>query len=113
MALPATRKKLTPPEVRQTLRQFKRTLQKEHIPLQGLILFGSYAKGLAHNDSDIDVAVVLPSGWSRKKRQMAESIPWLAKQIQVKLEPHLVTTRDLRNPYLALVREIKHYGRAI
>lgn len=113
MALKATRKKLTAPEVMLALRQFKNALQKERVPLRKMILFGSYAKGLAHGDSDIDVAVVLPSGLNLKERRSADNIPWLAKQIQIKLEPHVMTTRDLDNPYLALVKEIKQYGQKI
>jgi predicted nucleotidyltransferase len=31
----------------------------DHFPVQKVILFGSYAKGTAHDNSDIDVAVIV------------------------------------------------------
>lgn len=46
-------------------RRFVRDVQKVGIRLQGAYLFGSYATGRAHRDSDIDVALISPdfSGW--------------------------------------------------
>jgi len=46
-------------------RRFVRAVQKSGIHLKGAYLFGSYAKGTAHLDSDIDVALISPdfSGW--------------------------------------------------
>ncbi len=112
MVLQTTQKKLTSPAVRQTLKKFKASLDKERVPFKELILFGSYSKGAAHKDSDIDVAVILPSQFANKQ-QTINRIPWLAKQIEVKLEPHILTRRDLNNPYLALISEIKKYGQKI
>lgn len=46
-------------------RDFVRAVEQAGIRLQAAYLFGSYAKGTAHTDSDIDVALVSPdfSGW--------------------------------------------------
>lgn len=46
-------------------RDFVRAVQQSGIRLQAAYLFGSYAKGTARADSDIDVALVSPdfSGW--------------------------------------------------
>ncbi len=38
--------------------EYKRLLH-QHIPFESIYLFGSYAKGTNHNDSDIDVAIVV------------------------------------------------------
>ena len=32
---------------------------KKHLPVKQIMLYGSYAKGTAHNDSDIDLVVVM------------------------------------------------------
>jgi len=46
-------------------RRFVRAIQSVGIRLDAAYLYGSYAKGYAHKDSDIDVALVSPdlSGW--------------------------------------------------
>ncbi len=42
------------------IRKFIKTLKREGIAVDRVILYGSYAKGNARPDSDIDVAVVCP-----------------------------------------------------
>jgi predicted nucleotidyltransferase len=42
------------------LRRFQKTLKAEGIQIDKIILYGSYASGKFHKDSDIDVAIVSP-----------------------------------------------------
>ena len=46
-------------------RAFVRAVQESGIRVQAAYLFGSYAKGYAHPESDIDVALISPdlTGW--------------------------------------------------
>lgn len=63
-------------------------LLKGHFDLHKLILFGSYAKGNQHADSDIDVAVVV----NRSSGEYFSEIPllWkLRRQIDDRIEPIL------------------------
>jgi predicted nucleotidyltransferase len=41
------------------LRRYLRRLLNEHLPVKGLVLYGSHARGDEHRDSDIDVLVLL------------------------------------------------------
>ena len=43
------------------LRRFRRLLEKEGVPVSKLLLYGSYARGEARKESDIDVCVVSPA----------------------------------------------------
>lgn len=45
-------------EVITMLKKYKKLLA-QHMVFEKLILYGSYAKGTAHKDSDVDVAVVV------------------------------------------------------
>ncbi len=45
-------------EVIKKLKQYKKLLSK-HMTFEDLILYGSYAKGNAREDSDVDVAIVV------------------------------------------------------
>lgn len=75
--------------------------------INAVYLFGSYAKGTEHEDSDIDVAVVLDSN-SDTVDLMVE-LMMLTKNIDLRIEPHPIKTRDFEegNPF---VDEIKNTG---
>ncbi|MBI3129652.1 MAG: nucleotidyltransferase domain-containing protein [Candidatus Tectomicrobia bacterium] len=42
------------------LKRYKENISKD-IPIERMLLFGSYAEGKAHPDSDVDLLVVSPS----------------------------------------------------
>ncbi len=49
-----------PQKLKELLREFKAGLQSIYGPrLKGLYLFGSYARGEQHDDSDLDLLIVL------------------------------------------------------
>lgn len=88
----------------------KKKMAGEAVPFEAVFLFGSYATGAADKDSDIDIAIVVPSGASLLVLKKIREIPWWAKQINVKLEPHVISSRDFRNQFLLLPSEIKKHG---
>jgi len=45
-------------EINRIIESFKKELEKYHIRTERIILYGSYAKGYAREDSDIDLIVV-------------------------------------------------------
>ncbi len=47
-------------EIINKIKRFKSLLKKEGVPVSKVFLYGSYARGTAHQDSDIDVCVVSP-----------------------------------------------------
>ncbi|MDD5750690.1 MAG: nucleotidyltransferase domain-containing protein [Candidatus Pacebacteria bacterium] len=97
-------------EVKDAVVLLQEKLKKEAIPVQKMVLFGSYASNKPHIDSDIDVAIVLPADISPSLRKKAGEIFWWAKQINVKLEPHVLSDNDLRNRFFSLSAEIKKHG---
>ena len=109
MVIKTTRKKLNKEEINKTITLFRGKLKKEGVAFQKLILFGSYATGNAHIDSDIDVAVVLPFNINNT-REKINDVMWWAKQINVKLEPHILSSSDFENRFFSLPAEIKKSG---
>jgi predicted nucleotidyltransferase len=74
--------------------------------VEKVYLFGSYAKGTPHKDSDIDVAFVV----KRFKGDFFQVIPpiWkLKRQIDVRIEPHVIA-RD--TDYAGFLDEIRRTG---
>lgn len=59
-------------DVLDILRRFRAALESKKVRVEKVVLFGSWAKGTAREDSDIDVVVVSPDFggkdlWSRAK----------------------------------------------
>jgi predicted nucleotidyltransferase len=74
--------------------------------VEKVYLFGSYAKGTFHKDSDIDVAFVV----NRFEGDFFKVIPpiWkLKRQIDVRIEPHVIA-RD--SDYAGFIDEIRRTG---
>ncbi|MBF9252387.1 nucleotidyltransferase domain-containing protein [Pontibacter sp. 172403-2] len=80
---------------------------KNKFDIQRAILFGSYAKGTNHDDSDIDVAIIL-----RHVNDIIDTqieLMKLRRQIDLRIEPHPFDSHDFNrtNP---VVNEILKYG---
>ncbi|MCF6365040.1 MAG: nucleotidyltransferase domain-containing protein [Bacteroidales bacterium] len=75
-----------------------------------IVLFGSYAKGSYHIDSDIDIAVILKDYDNLMNIQL--ELMKLRRKIDNRIEPHPIKESDFNegNP---LVNEIKKYGKTI
>lgn len=110
MVIKIKRQKLSKKDLRQIVANFKRKLIEEQIPARNVFLFGSYATGKQHVDSDIDVAVVLPAKISSAARANARDLYWMAKSVYVRLEPHILSKAEFNNRWLSLPAEIKKTG---
>ncbi len=47
--------------VLELIQKFQKALEERHVHIQKIILYGSWANGNAHDDSDIDVVVISDS----------------------------------------------------
>ena len=84
-------------EVIKKLKQYKKLLSK-HMTFEDLILYGSYAKGNAREDSDVDVAIVVNtlSGDYFSTRPLLWKI---RREVDDRIEPVLIE-KDLVNERL-------------
>ena len=92
------------------LKSLRKVLEKRW-RIDKVILFGSYVKGKATENSDIDVCVVSEDFDNVFK--VGVEIDRLADQIDEKLEIHVMKPDQLRNKYNTLSREILEYGKVI
>lgn len=60
------RRTLTRDEALDTVREYKRVIRSRYHAEPKVVMYGSYAKGHANPDSDIDVAVIVPTYGDRK-----------------------------------------------
>lgn len=87
-------------------------LKHEGIDVSKAILFGSYAKGTAKPESDIDIAIISSQFGKNNLKEMM-----LLRRIALKIDSHIepipFSPEDINDRYSALAQEILKYGIAI
>ena len=76
---------------------------RNHMEISQVILFGSYAKGTAHDESDIDVAVVvekLTEDWLDTSAKLFR----VGRGIDLSIEPVLIDSTTDTSGFLAEIR---------
>jgi len=95
--------------IKEKVRKFGRILKQEGLPIEKLVIFGSYAKNKATKYSDIDVCVVSP----KFGKDIIEDLKFLLegrRKVDSRIEPHAFSPKgynELENP---LVWEIRKHG---
>ena len=93
------------------IKRYIRTLSENRITIWRLYLFGSHAKGTAHAESDIDLAVF----WDRDEIDGFDEdvqLMRLTRNVDLRIEPHSFSRKDFENPD-PFVREIITTGERI
>lgn len=73
-----------------------------------IILFGSYAKGTYHVDSDIDIAIVTDDYNNIFEEQVKlKELRW---EIDLRIEPHIIAIEDFEEIKTPLVKELLDTG---
>lgn len=91
------------------VKKYAEKLKKENYPYIAIYLFGSYAKGKAHEWSDIDVAVI--SDKMRRNKSKNENLLWyIRRDVDSMIEPFGFTVKEFQNDCDPMVNEIKKTG---
>lgn len=103
-----TAKKILPKKVRFQVQKYLAILKKDNLPIQKVLVYGSYAKGTPHEWSDIDLCIVSPkfiNTWS------AIEYLWSHRPFDLHhtIEPIGFSTKDFRDGS-PLINEIKKTG---
>lgn len=92
------------------LLKYAESIQREGIPVDAVILFGSRASGKGGRDSDIDVCVV-SKVFGVDSIEEGCFLQRLAHRIDPRIEPIAVSLRDYRkNRYLPILHAIRKHG---
>ena len=81
----------------------------ENYKVEAIILFGSYAKGTEHEDSDIDIAVITDDIKTDKFDEELNLMK-LRRGIDYRIEPHIISISDYENDETPFVVEVKNTG---
>jgi predicted nucleotidyltransferase len=87
-------------------------LKQEGIDVSKAILFGSYAKGTAKPESDIDIAIVSSQFGKNNLKEMM-LLRRIALRVDSHIEPLPFSPREINDRYSTLAQEILKYGISI
>lgn len=105
-------KKLVNRQITAVVRRFTDHIKKSGIPVRYAVLFGSWAKGNANKDSDIDVCLVSP----RFGQDELSEMQYLMREtmhVDDRIEPIPLSVEDYETDATPFIIEIKKYGKAI
>lgn len=108
------KKKHTATEIRKIVKAMVALLTENNVPVEKMILYGSYANGMPRAYSDIDVAVISPAFRGKKLIEtQAELAKILAKYLAM-VEPVGYSPDAFRTAELeTLLGEIKRTGKVL
>jgi len=95
----------------EAVKKYIRELERNNIPIQEAIVFGSYAKGDPKEESDIDIALVSTAFTGDRFEDRRKIVPFRRK-IDSRIEPIPFRPEDFEQGG-NLVDEIKKTGKAI
>ena len=90
------RKALTRDEALELVRRYKAVIRPRFDVEPRVLMFGSYSKGNANADSDIDVAVIVPS-YGDRKFEISKNLWHDVDQVSLLIEPVLMAD-DRQSP---------------
>ncbi len=96
-------------EAVQIIRSFARHIEGE-LPIQKVLLYGSYAVGRQKEYSDIDVAIVSPAVHEDNAVEINRKIFHEAMLYNVDVEPVCFSVEEYEDASLPVVREIRRQG---
>lgn len=96
-------------QIHQKALQFIRDLKKAGISVSKAYIFGSYAKGTADENSDIDICIISKALGKDYFEEMVK-LRIIALKIDSRIEPVPFSPKDLDDPYSSLAAEIRKYG---
>ncbi len=81
----------------------------KNIPVNMIILYGSYAKGTENQKSDIDIAVVIDE-LNGDYLELSARLYSLCREVNTDIEPKLIVKKDNRSGFL---ESILKYGKVL
>ena len=98
------------PEIRNIISAFLKALTAKGIRVEKAVLYGSYASGNIHADSDLDLAVVSPD-FGKDRFEEGKMLLRLAWRIDPRIEPIPVSSEAYeRDTWIPLIYEIRKKG---
>lgn len=102
-------KKTIKKEIKKITSAYRLRLEKAGIPVERMILFGSYARGTERADSDIDICVVSPILGKDEMMELGK-LSFLKWKLDNRIEAHPVSSKDYKKIATPFISEVQKYG---
>ncbi|MFH1030646.1 MAG: nucleotidyltransferase domain-containing protein [bacterium] len=102
-------KKRIPKKLKEKITNYIQVLKEDELPIEKVVLFGSYAKGSQNKWSDVDLCVISPKF---KDPWKATNYLWekIIFDMEYTIEPVGFNSNDFKNNNSSLINEIKKNG---
>jgi len=98
------------PEITSIILRFVDVLNSKGIRVEKAVLYGSYASGNVHADSDLDLAIISPD-FGKNRFEEGKMLLQLAWRIDPRLEPIPISSDSYeKDTWVPLIYEIKEKG---
>ena len=97
--------------VREIVKKYLFLLQKLNVSFDDVYIYGSYARGNPHKDSDIDIAIIARD-WGPDIFDAQLYLMKIAERIDSRIEPRPIRKSDLRDPD-PFIEEIIRTGKIV
>lgn len=94
------------------IKRYIKLLEEKHIPIEKVILFGSYARGKPKPWSDLDICLVSNKFGKNSYDEMV-LLKQFSADIDPMIEPHPYNPHDLEDDFDSLAYEIRKTGKTI
>jgi len=98
-----------PSEIIELIKEFIELVKEDNIQIEKVILFGSYAKGNYHKDSDIDLAIVSSDFKENEYIENMSKLLLKATEIKVDIQTIPFSIEEYENP-VGIMEEILKTG---
>lgn len=95
---------LTRDEALDFVRRYKQVIRPRYQAEPKVIMYGSYAKGYANPDSDIDVAVIVPGAEVTNWWQQSADLCGDVRKVSILIEPVLIEDKEDSSLYRDVMR---------
>jgi uncharacterized protein len=95
--------------INKIITDYIKLIHQNYSDFESVYVFGSYAKKISNQDSDIDLAIIFKDLDDSKRFDVQVQLMLLASQIDTRIEPHPISHNDFYsdNPFVV---EIKKTG---
>ncbi len=102
-------KKTIKKEIKNIVLEYRKRIENSGIPVERMVLFGSYARGKARKDSDIDICVI-SSKLGKDEMSEIGKLNFLHWKLDNRIEAHPVSSKDYKTIATPFISEIQKYG---
>ena len=102
-------KRTVSPEIMDIVKRYVDVILANY-KVKTIILFGSYAKGTNNEDSDIDIAIITDDLKCNDRFDEELNLMWLRRNIDYRIEPHLIEVADYDNVETPFIEEVINTG---